>query len=98
MGSGPESAIELAPVTKERAGMLSALHGACFAAPWPRKDMAAYAVYPACVKISANFGGELLGFVLCQRASDKADLLTLAVEPAARRRGIARAPNWLSLA
>lgn len=66
---------------------LAALHRACFSAPppWSDADFAGLLAQPGTFLL----GGET-GFVLGRVAADEAELLTLAVAPEARRRGIGR--------
>ena len=67
---------------------LARLHAACFTMPrpWSAAEIAALLASPH-VFVRMTDGGFLLGRVI----ADEAELLTLAVDPALRRRGIARA-------
>ncbi len=67
---------------------LARLHAACFGVPrpWTAAEFAALLADPA-VFVCARRGGAALGRV----AADEAELLTIAVEPAARRQGLGRA-------
>lgn len=71
----------------EDAGDLAALHAAAFASPWSRADLADLLVSPGAFALLAE--GE--GFILCRAIAGEAEILTLAVAPAARRRGTGRA-------
>jgi ribosomal-protein-alanine N-acetyltransferase len=62
---------------------LAALHAEAFATPWTAADLAALALRPGAV-----LEAEADGFVLLQGAGDEAEVLTLAVRPAARRQGV----------
>lgn len=66
---------------------LAALHAACFGdpRPWSAAEFAALLADPACV-----FSYDPNGFALIRVAADEAELLTLAVAPAARRQGLGR--------
>ena len=70
----------------ERAEALAALHAAAFEAPWSeqaiRELMRSLGVLA--------FEGES-GFVMVRVLADEAEILTLAVAPEARRRGLGRA-------
>jgi ribosomal-protein-alanine N-acetyltransferase len=70
------------------AAALARLHAACFTTPrpWSAAEIAALLDSPH-VFARMTDGGFLLGRVI----ADEAELLTLAVDPALRRRGIARA-------
>jgi [ribosomal protein S18]-alanine N-acetyltransferase len=72
---------------------MAAVHAASFAAPWSVDDIRA---------LMAGFGGfgvvlraagddAILGFALARAVGEEAELLTLAVDPAHRRRGAGQA-------
>lgn len=63
---------------------LAALHAGAFDAPW---DAAAFADLLAQPGVFAEAEGD--GFILIRVVADEAEILTLAVRPAARRQGIA---------
>ncbi len=66
---------------------LAALHAACFTTPrpWSAQEFAALLATPHCFLLE-----EPGGFLLGRAIADEAELLTLAVDPALRRGGIAR--------
>lgn len=80
---------------------IARLHAASFATPWPADDWRAYLA-----SSDANDGpdrlyvtnrinndgsdGPLVGFILARRAKDEAEILTIAIDPACRRHGLAR--------
>ncbi|HEX8568501.1 MAG TPA: GNAT family N-acetyltransferase, partial [Caulobacteraceae bacterium] len=70
----------------ERAGALAAIHADAFAAPWTKE---ALADLMRSLGVLA-FEGEG-GFVLVRVLQEEAEILTLAVAPEARRRGLGRA-------
>lgn len=74
------------------APLLAALHALCFppAEAWGEAAFARLLALPGVFGLLAVEGGEPVGFVLARRAADEAELLTLAVVPARRRRGIAK--------
>ncbi|MCQ4162409.1 ribosomal protein S18-alanine N-acetyltransferase [Roseomonas sp. GC11] len=89
---------ELAAVTPEALPALAALHAAAFP-PHDRWDAAAMGqmlAMPGAFGLlvaeagSAEVGGAA-GFILLRVAADEAEVLTLAVHPAARRQGFAQA-------
>lgn len=55
---------------------------------WTRQDMAELLAAPGVVGLLAEHDA---GFALCRVAADEAELLTIAVDPAARRHGIGAA-------
>jgi [ribosomal protein S18]-alanine N-acetyltransferase len=68
------------------AALLARLHAECFAEPWSAESFAALLEQPATFALITNDG-----FILVRVAGDESEVLTLAVRPAARRRGIASA-------
>jgi ribosomal-protein-alanine N-acetyltransferase len=68
------------------AARLAALHAAAFDSPWSEAEIA---------RIAAESGGLALveegGFILCRVVAEEAEILTLAVDGPARRRGLGRA-------
>jgi ribosomal-protein-alanine N-acetyltransferase len=66
---------------------LAALHAEAFDAPWTAADFADLLETPATMAVAA---GDLDGFVLVRIAAGEAEILTIAVRPAARRGGIGR--------
>ena len=63
---------------------MAALHARCFSVPrpWGAAEFAAIAVDPLCFTLIES-GGFLIG----RAVADEAEILTLAVDPALRRRG-----------
>ncbi len=70
---------------------LAPVHAAAFEHPWSAVELTALALGPGVAVIAVEQGGAALGFVMARRAADEAEILTLAVDPIARRRGIGRA-------
>lgn len=78
----------------EAAALLAALHEAGIGAAGPAWDEAAFASLlgqPGRVALIAAAGPEPVGLLLLGLAADEAEVLTLAVLPAARRGGVGRA-------
>jgi ribosomal-protein-alanine N-acetyltransferase len=75
----------------EAAPALAALHRTAFDDPWSSADIAVLLGSPGVYGLSARLCGEPAGFILCRVAADEAEVLTLAVTPAMRRRGVATA-------
>lgn len=71
---------------KDLAQALAAIHAEAFDAPWSAGAFAALLGQPGVLLEAAPDG-----FVLIQAAADEAEILTLAVRPAARRKGVATA-------
>jgi len=68
---------------RETAARLAALHAEAFAAPW---DAAAFEALLGQAGVFAL--EEADGFILLRTVADEAEILTLAVRPAARRQGL----------
>src|SRR5262245_49525792 len=70
------------------------LHGEAFAPlgerAWTRQDMAGLLASPGVAGWAAQSGDAAMGLALCRIAADEAELLTIAVQAGARRRGIGR--------
>jgi ribosomal-protein-alanine N-acetyltransferase len=71
---------------KDLAQALAAIHAEAFDAPWSAEAFAALLAQPGVMLEAASDG-----FVIVQAAADEAEILTLAVRPAARRNGVATA-------
>lgn len=70
---------------------MAAVHGRAFAKGWSVEDIAELTSGPGGFALMVEEGDVPLGFILCRAMAGEAEILTLAVEPAARRRGLARA-------
>lgn len=79
----PAGAIRTAAA--EDLGALARIHAACFAAPWSERALRDLSEKPGIIALFASSG-----FVVARVAADEAEILTLAVEPAARRAGLGR--------
>jgi ribosomal-protein-alanine N-acetyltransferase len=79
----------MVPLTPAHAVLLAAIHADCFTGTdaWPQSAFAALLTTPAMAGLLDPRGG----FVVFRHAADTADVVTLAVTPAARRQGIAAA-------
>ncbi len=75
--------------------LASRLHGEAFAPlgerVWTRQDMAELLASPGVAGWVLQSADAAIGFALCRVAADEAELLTIAVQPAKRRRGAGRA-------
>src|SRR5947207_13524315 len=80
----------IVPIGVHDAALLAAIHATSFPAPWSEEDFALFLRQPG---MAAWAGGikTASGFILTRRVADEAEILTIAVMPAARQRGIARA-------
>ncbi|MDB5469943.1 MAG: rimI [Caulobacter sp.] len=64
---------------------LAALHAQAFAHPWSAAEIAALLDTPGTFVVAEDNG-----FILARTLAGEAEIITLAVAPAARRRGLAR--------
>jgi ribosomal-protein-alanine N-acetyltransferase len=81
-----------AALPKDAAAM-AAVHAASFAEPWDARAIAEVLASPGAfgLLVREPEDGAALGFALGRTMADEAELLTLAVAPPARRKGLARA-------
>ena len=90
-----ESELSIEHAGVEYASVLAAIHSPCFADAWDSAAMAAVLATPGSIALLAtqDKAGEKqpCGFALLRTAADEMEILTLAVLPHARRRGVARA-------
>lgn len=85
--TGPYAPLSATPA---HAAALAAIHAAAFAPPerWSEPAIAAQLVLPGAFGLLDPLGR---GMALARVAADEAEILTLAVAPAARRQGLGRA-------
>ena len=69
--------------------ILASLHASSFATPWSAESIANLMAQPGTFAVVTE--DEALGFILVRVAASESEVLTVAVTPAARRRGIASA-------
>ncbi len=79
----------------DEAAVLATIHAEAFRRTWSAHDFTALMVDPSVFTLVARqtslFGGRrVAGFVLVRFAADEAEILTIAVRPKLRRRGIGR--------
>ena len=70
---------------------LSRLHGACFEKAWSAESLATLLATPGTFSYAVVSERTPLGFIVVRCAADEAEILTLAVRPEDRRRGIGQA-------
>lgn len=80
----------LVRVTEGEVAALAALHAAAFEHPWSAEDLSEVLGSPGALGLGALEGGALRGFILVRAVAGEAEVLTLAVDPAARRQGLGR--------
>ena len=80
----------LRPAGAPFAAVFAALHGRCFERTWDAAAFAALLSRPGTGGFLAEEGETPLAFVLFRVAADEAEILSIATDPAVRRRGLAR--------
>jgi ribosomal-protein-alanine N-acetyltransferase len=70
---------------------MAAVHAAAFDASWSAGEIAGFLTAPGGYACLVERGGAVAGFILCRAIAGEAEILTLAVHPAHRRQGLARA-------
>ncbi len=81
--------MNLRPVGPEAAFDLADLHDRAFDRPWTALEFDDLLKSPGAFAVLGEAGepAEAKGFVLCRSIAGEAEILTIAVDPAARRRG-----------
>jgi len=81
--------MNLRPVGAEASFDLADLHDKAFDRPWTALEFEDLLKSPGAFAILGEAGepAEAKGFVLCRSIAGEAEILTIAVDPAARRRG-----------
>lgn len=86
------AAIEAPPrfLSPADAAGCAALHAGSFAHPWSAVEFESLLADSACVADGLGEKSKIAGFILSRKAADEAEILTVVVEPPARRKGLAR--------
>ncbi|MDB5433497.1 MAG: ribosomal-protein-alanine acetyltransferase [Caulobacter sp.] len=79
--------MRLRSVALDDAYGLARIHAGGFDHPWSESEMAEVLMQPGMFGLAVEGDGPA-GFVLCRAMAGEAEVLTLAVDPAARRSGI----------
>jgi ribosomal-protein-alanine N-acetyltransferase len=82
--------MRLRPATAEDAVALAAVHALAFDAPWPPEAFTGLLESPGVFALAAVTAAPV-ALILIRAVADEAEVLTLAVAPADRRRGAAKA-------
>ena len=82
---------EIVPMAEAHVAAVAALECCCFSAPWSEQSVREELSNPLSLWLVALLDGQLAGYVGSQTVLDEADMMNLAVDPACRRQGIARA-------
>ena len=84
--------LHIEPAQPKDAEAVAALHAKSFYRGWPREDIAAYIIdsdTPTLVACDAR--RKIAGFAMLRLLGDDAELMTIAVEPRFRGKGVAKA-------
>ncbi len=82
-------AVAAAPATA--GALLAALHEPAFDDPWDAAAMTSLLASPGVAALTAHEDATPIGFVMLRAIAGEAEILTLAVLPGARRRGVGAA-------
>ena len=82
---------EIVPMAEAHVAAVAALERRCFSAPWSEQCVREELCNPLSLWLVALVDGRMAGYVGSQTVLDEADMMNLAVDPACRRQGIARA-------
>ena len=78
-------------MTSAHVPQVAQLEGICFQDPWSERSIASELENPLSLWLVAMEKDRLLGYVGSQTVLDETDMMNVAVDPAARRQGVARA-------
>jgi ribosomal-protein-alanine N-acetyltransferase len=80
----------LSEATPRDAAAIAALHAVSFHRGWSEQEIERMTLDRNVVTHRATVGSRLIGFIISRRATDEAEILSVAVAPARRGKGIAR--------
>ena len=86
--SGGKAAIE--PATTRDAARLAQLHGASFHRGWSESEFEAMLAERNTLLHRLRLGRKTIGFAVSRMAADEAEILSIAIDPAYRGRGLSR--------
>ena len=77
------------PLNATAASACAELHRSGFASPWATAEFESLLASASVIADGIGTPGPLKGFVLSRRAADEAEILSIAVDPSARKKGLA---------
>ena len=83
--------MNIVPMNEHHVPQIALLERECFADPWRQQSIASELHNPLSLWLVAQEGQTLLGYVGSQTCLDETDMMNIAVSPASRRQGVARA-------
>ena len=81
---------ELSEVKPRDAAAIAALHGASFNRGWTEQEIEQLLLDRFVVAHRAAFGGRMAGFIITRLVQGEAEILSVAIAPARRRKGVGR--------
>jgi [ribosomal protein S18]-alanine N-acetyltransferase len=72
------------------AAAIAAIHAGSFQRGWGEDEIRRLLIDPGVVSHCAKIGGAVIGFIISRMAADEAEILSVAIAPARRGRGLAR--------
>ena len=91
----PNKNIFIETASQSDIGLIADIHASSFPTMWSADEIAALLSQDQVVSLIARKPNiiqqrNILGFVICRKAADEAEILTIAVEPRQRRKGFGR--------
>ena len=84
--------LHIEPATPRDADAVAKLHAASFYRGWPRQDIEAYIIDPDTpTLVACDARRKVVGFAMLRILGDDVELMTIAVEPKYRGKGLGRA-------
>ena len=83
--------LTIVPMTAAHIDAIAALESACFADPWTAAGLREELDNPCARFLVAEAYGAVAGYLGCHHVADEGFIANVAVSPACRRRGVARA-------
>jgi len=78
-------------LTPASAAQMAALHARCFDSGWSEAELTSLILMPSSLTLGVLHDGQVEGFILCRKAVDEAEILTICVDPEKRGTGTGRA-------
>lgn len=85
------STVTIVPLAAEHLAALATLERVCFSDPWSEAALREELDNPCARFLVALYGGEVVGYIGCHHVADEGFITNVAVTPAHRRTGVARA-------
>ena len=83
--------MNIVPMNEGHVPQIALLEKECFPDPWSEQSIASELTNPLSLWLVAQEGDTLMGYVGSQTCLDETDMMNIAVSPAFRRQGVAKA-------